>query len=301
MHTTAHHSTAAAPRLPEGRTVVLPGRGETFVRELPGPAGAPVIILLHGWTATADLNWATSFDELGRHFRVIALDHRGHGRGMRCDDESFELARCADDVAALAAVLGIERCTVAGYSMGGPIAQLVWRRHPRLVEGLVLCATSAVFNTSNRERLVFHLLAGASTAARRSCLSSLVERVTRGLTTSKLRPRFRLDWVVEQVAGHQWTAILEAGRALGDFDSRHWLGEIDVPVAVVATAHDTVVAPTRQLELAAAIDGATVHTVSGGHSACCEPSTGFAERLVQACASVRARLTPPAASFALAA
>src|SRR3954449_7851087 len=90
----------AAPPLPPGRTVELPGRGTTFVRELPGPPGAPTVVLLHGWTATADLNFYTCYDALGEHFRVLAFDHRGHGRGIR-SRRRFRLEDCADDVAEL--------------------------------------------------------------------------------------------------------------------------------------------------------------------------------------------------------
>ena len=54
----------------------------------------------------------------------------------------FRLADCADDAAALLDVLGIDQAIVVGYSMGGPIAQLLWHRHPEKVAGLVLCATS---------------------------------------------------------------------------------------------------------------------------------------------------------------
>jgi len=47
----------APPFLATGRAVTLPGRGTTFVREVAGPPGAPTVMLLHGWTATAGLNW----------------------------------------------------------------------------------------------------------------------------------------------------------------------------------------------------------------------------------------------------
>src|SRR4249919_2728736 len=96
-----------APPLPPGRSVELPDRGTTFVREVAGPAGAPTVVLLHGWTATADLNWFPSFGPLAEHVRVVALDHRGHGRGIRSN--RFRLADCADDAVALADVLGIDR------------------------------------------------------------------------------------------------------------------------------------------------------------------------------------------------
>ncbi|MFM1752576.1 MAG: hypothetical protein RL119_1538, partial [Actinomycetota bacterium] len=41
-----------SPPLPPGHNIELPGRGLTFYRDLPGPtAQAPVVLLLHGWTA----------------------------------------------------------------------------------------------------------------------------------------------------------------------------------------------------------------------------------------------------------
>jgi len=92
--------------LPPGRSIDLPGRGQTFIREVAGPPDAPTLMLLHGWTATADLNWFTTFEVLGQHFRIIAPDHRGHGQGIRLKG-SFRLEDCADDVAAIADILGI--------------------------------------------------------------------------------------------------------------------------------------------------------------------------------------------------
>jgi 3-oxoadipate enol-lactonase len=94
------------------------------VREAPGPPGAPTILLLHGLAATADLNWFRAFAPTAEHFRVVSIDHRDHGRGIR-SREAFRLSACADDAVALADQLGIETFIPVGYSMGGPIAQLV--------------------------------------------------------------------------------------------------------------------------------------------------------------------------------
>ena len=69
--------------LPPGRLIEIPDRGQTFIREVQGPDHAPTLILLHGWTATADLNSFTCFEALGKHFNVVALDHRGHGKGIQ--------------------------------------------------------------------------------------------------------------------------------------------------------------------------------------------------------------------------
>src|SRR5207253_641492 len=58
------------------------------------------------------------------------------------------------------------------------------------------------------------------------------------------------DWAVEELRRNDWTKVLEAGRALSRFDSRSWIGGVDVPTAVVAPQRDQLVPPRRQLALA---------------------------------------------------
>src|SRR5258708_4385199 len=130
--TTAHATDttgvqAGGPPLPVGERVYLPGRGTTFVRRVKGPPGAPTLLLLHGWMASGGLNWFRVFDALGEHFDVIAVDMRGHGRGIR-NGRRFRLADCADDAAATLDALGVGPVIAVGYSLGGPVAQLRWRR-----------------------------------------------------------------------------------------------------------------------------------------------------------------------------
>lgn len=270
-----------APPLPPGREVELPGRGTTFVRELSGPPGAPAVILAHGWTATADINWHTSYDALARRFRVIALDHRGHGRGLRPRRRrALRLEDLADDLVALADVLDLDRFVVAGYSMGGPVAQLVWRRHPERVLGLVLCATARNFTSGvPEERLWFVSLNGMAVASR---VGPAVLR--RWLSDQFLLHRGREyePWAFEQIQGHDWTAVFEAGRELGRFSSVSWTPSIDVPTAVVITTGDRVVPPRRQARLAESIPGARAFPVDGDHDACVARASVFVPTLVAA-------------------
>src|SRR5689334_14232659 len=106
------------------RRVALRDRGVTQIWECPGPPGAPTIVLIHGVTFTAELNWGRVLGPLGQHFRVVALDQRGHGDGIRAS-APYRLEDCADDVAALAETLGLDRFVAVGYSMGGIVAQLL--------------------------------------------------------------------------------------------------------------------------------------------------------------------------------
>ena len=272
-------------RVPVGRFVELPSRGRTFVREHPGPAGAPCVVLLHGWTATAALNWLPSFGPLSDHFRVIALDHRGHGRGLRAG-VPFRLEDCADDVAALLRELGISNCIAVGYSMGGPIAQLLWRRHPEVVDGLVLCATSATFHGTTRESALSAMASGGSFVAAMPPLQPMLAAMS--VVLRGWRGAHHLGCARETL-GHDWTRIVEAGRAICRFDSRSWVHEVSAPTTVIALSADDVVPRHRQLALADAIPNATVRTVAGGHSVCTTDPHRFVPALVAGCREVATR------------
>ena len=53
-----------------------------FLRDSGGDG--PPVLLLHGWMFSADLNWYCTYDALEEAgYRVLAVDHRGHGRGIR--------------------------------------------------------------------------------------------------------------------------------------------------------------------------------------------------------------------------
>ncbi len=235
-----------------------------FVRDLPGPPGAPTVVLLHGLAATADLNWVRSYEPLSQSYRVIAMDHRGHGRGIR-SKRMFRLEDCADDVVDLADALGVRCFIPVGYSMGGPIAQLIWRRHRARVDGLVLCATAARFGAGSERRLGSMGLGGLAVASRLTP-GVLQRQFVNGVVSRRDAEGPEL-WAREQVRRHDLTAVLEAGRAVGQFSSTRWISEVDVPTAVVVTTRDSLVPARRQLALAEAIAGTSVHLVEADHDA----------------------------------
>ena len=278
------------PTLPSGRHIDLGERGRTFIREVAGPPGAPTLLLLHGWTASADLNWFRSFERLGRSFSVVAMDHRGHGRGIR-SRRRFRLADCAHDAAALVAHLGTGPVIVVGYSMGGPVAMLLWREHPEAVGGLVLCATARTFALSGPEKAGAAALASLAMASRATpgvARRALAER----LIGARQENRSIDAWVTNEMHRNDWTSVLEAGTALGRFDSRRWIATVDVPTAVVVTMGDRLVSPARQIALARSVPGATLHPVQADHSACVSAADRFVPVLLDACTSVAGRMAP---------
>jgi 3-oxoadipate enol-lactonase len=276
------------PPLPPGREIDLPGRGRTFVRELEGPSGAPTVLLLHGWTATADLNWFSSFEPLSAHFRVVALDHRGHGFGIRSRNR-FRLTDCADDAAALVEVLGTGPVIAVGYSMGGPIALLLWRRHRALVSGIVECATAARFVQSTKGRMRLGTL-GALGIGARVIPAQLASSATTRVVENYNARRGRDAWVTAEVLKADGRALLDAGGELARVDMRNWIADVDVPAASVITIRDELVPVSEQRWLAGALN-ATEHEIAGIHTVCVAQPDAFASVLVEACLSVASRLS----------
>src|SRR5438067_12230630 len=271
---------------PPGRTIEVPGRGETFVYEMDGPPGAPVLFLIHGLVASTQLNWFPAFPVLADRYRVVAIDLRGHGRGFPCGAR-FRLADCADDMVAVADAIGVDRFIPVGYSLGGPVAQLVWHRHRSRVEGLVLCATSRNFGGTARERSFYYTLPGLV------ALAKLLGRI-RG----EAEPRdvqlgedaLVSRWAMEELRQVSPGVALQAMSTLGRFSSHDWISGVDVPTAVVVTTRDRFIAPSRQIKLANAIAGATIHPVHAGHAACVLAYRRFVPALLEACDSVAERV-----------
>jgi pimeloyl-ACP methyl ester carboxylesterase len=274
--------------VPAGEVLDLPGRGRTFVVDIPGPApDAPTVVLLHALGTTAYLSWYPTFEQLARRYRVLTFDLRWHGRGIR--SARFRFADCADDVAAVLDALDVDQAIVAGYSMGGAVAQLTWQRHPERVAGLVLCSTARNFRGKTRERFFFAMLTGAMQPLSRYALAR-VERLaatlpdTPSIDTDDIaawgRAEFRSTsaWVMPEVLGE-----------LGRFNSAAWIGDVDVPTAVVITARDRAVPVRRQQRLAASIPDAAVFTAPGGHASIVLDAARWVPIFLDAVASVADR------------
>ncbi len=280
--TPSNSGTPVGPRLPPGEFVDLPERGRLFVRRTQGPPDSPTVVLLHGWTVTADLNWYPAFEPLSRRASVLAFDHRGHGLGLPTG--RFRFSECAADVLAVADALDIDRFVCLGYSMGGAIAQLAARAAPDRIGGLVLGATSTSFRGRGFRAARFGLLPVMAASSR--------------LTPVRLR-----SWGWEQTVHHvigtnisRWAqaeilkgdpqALLDAGTELFNFDSSSWIGELPMPIAQIRTIGDKVVPDHLQQELTDAVDGIGAFSYRGGHESVVTDFDGFWSCLSSALDSV---------------
>jgi pimeloyl-ACP methyl ester carboxylesterase len=240
------------PALPPGRVMNLSGRGEVFIRDSGGISGSPVVLLLHGWTVSADLNFFSAYACLAKSYRVIALDLRGHGRGMR-SVEPFSLEDCADDAAVLLEQLGAGPAIVVGYSMGGPVGLLLAQRHREQVAAVVMQATALEWRRAVRERAVWRLLPVLDLSLRFGVGAGFAERALRQAVKGDPELTGYRPWLAAEFRRATARDLVAAGRALSRYDARPWADQLDVPAAMLVTTRDRLVRPAKQRELAKAL------------------------------------------------
>ena len=273
-------ATLVMPWLPPGQTMVLPGRGEVFYRyhRHANPA-APTLLLLHGWTASADLQFFTAYEALADHYSFVAIDHRGHGRGLR-SPAKFDLVEVADDAALLVQSLGLAEVVTVGYSMGGPISLLLTQRHPQLVRALVVQATALEWRAKWYGRLEWKTVQVMGPGLR----SGMFPRWMRWGIRRLLGPNHPLEqyvpWLACELSRNDTFSLVHAGQSLSRYDARVFASALGKPAASMVTTRDRLVKPRKQRALADALNAFVVE-VPDDHLASWTSPDAFAKATVQ--------------------
>lgn len=102
----------------------------------------PTLLLIHGM-AGSSRTWKAVMPDLARHCHVIAPDLPGHGESAPPTGD-YSLGNLAATLRDLLGVLGVERTTIVGQSMGGGVAMQLAYQHPELAERLVLVCSGGL-------------------------------------------------------------------------------------------------------------------------------------------------------------
>jgi pimeloyl-ACP methyl ester carboxylesterase len=248
---------------------LLPGGLELAYDE--AGSGTPVIFL-HGWPHGRAL-WAGQLSGLQTQARCVAPDLRGFGGSSVAGP--YAIDQYADDVAALAATLGIERAVVCGLSMGGYVALAMARRHRALLRGLILADTRATADTpearEKRARLAEFVAEHGVERLAGQQLESMV-----GRTTLATRPEIG-ESLRQIMAAAPRAGVIGALHAMADrADASDLLPTIDVPTLVVGGVEDTFTPPEVLRSLSAAIPHSRLELLDGcGHVCAFERPAAF--------------------------
>ncbi|MQA95156.1 MAG: alpha/beta fold hydrolase [Streptosporangiales bacterium] len=122
-----------------GHPTLPVGGGEIHVAQ-DGPAGAPVLVLIHGFTASGR-SWDALVPLLAESHRVIRVDLLGHGRSAKPGGAGYTIAEQGRRVGEALDRLGVRRAIAVGHSTGGSVATALTEQRPDLVTALALINT----------------------------------------------------------------------------------------------------------------------------------------------------------------
>jgi 3-oxoadipate enol-lactonase len=229
-----------------------------------GPRDAPVLVLSGSLGSTVEM-WRPQVAPLTERFRVIRIDHRGHG-GSPVPPGPYRVADLAGDVLALLDSLGLDRVAWCGLSLGGVVGQYLASETPQRISRLTLCCTSPHWPDPS----VWEQRIAAVTASGTGAIAASV--VERWFTPewAAAHPEVVAD-AVAQVAGTPDAGYAGCCEALRVWDHRPRLGAITAPTLVVAGGQDpaTPVEPHART-LAEGIPGARLEVLDAAHLATIE-------------------------------
>jgi pimeloyl-ACP methyl ester carboxylesterase len=127
----------------ENHSVQVAGYRVHYLAE--GPAGGPVVVLVHGLGGRAEdwLGLARYFARAG--YRVYLPDLPGYGRSQQPADFSYSVRDEAHVVVGFLDALGLKQVDLGGWSMGGWIVQLVAGEHPERISRLMLFDAAGIY------------------------------------------------------------------------------------------------------------------------------------------------------------
>ncbi|MEM4329530.1 MAG: alpha/beta hydrolase [Candidatus Caldarchaeum sp.] len=236
---------------------------ETFYVER---GGGRAVLLVHGW-ASSSFSWRNSLPTLSKRYRTIAVDLPGFGMsqrlptGLHLENLALHLTRFLD-------IIGVEKFSLIGHSMGGVVSTYVAASWPSRVEKLVLVNPSLFGSEAGRRPIMMEV-------ARKRPFGGLLTRlfvsrfiIRRVLRNVYVKKELVDDYLVEgyyQSVKRAGTVLLEAVNIMREF-SLDVVSRITCPTLFVLGEHDTIVPFEKCRQLAEQI-GARIYVDPGsGHS-----------------------------------
>jgi 3-oxoadipate enol-lactonase len=222
-----------------------------------GPAGAPVVVLGNSLGTTREL-WEPQLGALGRRFRLLRYEHRGHG-GSPAPPGPYAIADLGADVLALLDEFEVGTAHYCGVSLGGMVGMWLAANAPERIGALALCCTSACLRPAQ-------LWLDRAAAVRSGGMASISQQVvarwfTPSYEAANLGTVARFVAALEQdVAPEGYAGCCDAIAAM---DLRPLLGAVRAPALVLAGAEDPATPPWHGAVIASAIPGARLRVIRG--------------------------------------
>jgi pimeloyl-ACP methyl ester carboxylesterase len=246
----------------------------------------PPLILLNGYSATAQ-DWdPTLLGTLATSFEVICPDNRGMGESaLGRLDPPLTIDSMGTDVERLLDALGIEHAPIAGWSMGGFVAQRLATRAPERVDALILLGTDAGGPTTVRATPEAWAQLTNHSGTPREQASRLIDLLFPPPLVGAIDEAFG-DLIADARATLSLAALEAQERAMAAWHAEEQPRPDSAtapPVLVLSGSEDVVIPPANDELIAKIWPACVVERFAGGHAFFALEPTEVAARIAAFC------------------
>jgi pimeloyl-ACP methyl ester carboxylesterase len=216
------------------------------------------LICIHGVGSYLEA-WEGVAERLSDRFRILTFDLRGHGRSSKVRGR-YEIDDFVGDVLALADHVGFDSFNLAGFSLGGLIAQRLALTHQQRIRRLVLLATVAGRTEEERERVAARLAALQAGDRGSHYDASLSRWLTEGFQAKNPDLIVKLR---QRNAENDPECYAASYRVLAQTDFGGLLDQIRVPALIATGEEDAGSNPRMALYMHERISGSKLHILPG--------------------------------------
>ncbi|HXG80448.1 MAG TPA: 3-oxoadipate enol-lactonase [Sphingomicrobium sp.] len=247
----------------------IKANGISINYRIDGKEGAPWLVFSNSLATNLSM-WDDQAAALGKSYRILRYDQRGHGR-TEAPAGRYNFDTLVADAIALLDALAIERAHFAGISMGGMTALFLAQRHPARFDRIIACDCGPASTPASAQQWAERM-----TIATEKGMEALVEpTIARWFPPEFVATKAPvLDKVRGMIRTTPVAGFVGCASALSDYDLRPGLGGIGHPTLLIVGTKDAALPGIRQIN--AAVKGSRLVELEGaGHLSNLEQPEAF--------------------------
>ena len=203
------------------------------------------LVYLHGFLGSSWI-YEELIEYFSKNYRVIAIDHLGHGKSDKPDSETYELAKLAEYLEeTLSKIIGDEKIILHGHSMGGMIS-LIYSTTPSLAKrlsGLILMATAPKLKNPGLIQYIEDLRAGKMRIRDREVIETIFINLCFNRKYQRENPSLIKEFVDKTLENEEYVGLSTMNSIVNNYNVENKLPIIAVPTLILTGDKDIFILP----------------------------------------------------------
>jgi pimeloyl-ACP methyl ester carboxylesterase len=203
------------------------------------------LVYIHGFLGSSWI-YEELIEYFSKSYRVIAIDHLGHGKSEKPETEKYELTELAQYLEqTLLKIIGDEKIILHGHSMGGMIA-LIYAINPNLakrLDGLILMATAPILQNPGLIQYIEDIRAGKMKIIDREVVETIFINLCFNRKYRKKNPALIEEFVEKTLENEEFVGFRTMNSIVNSYNVEDKIHNITIPTLILHGDKDIFILP----------------------------------------------------------